>query len=67
MSNGNIAISPSASRVKFNASVYKPDGRLVTSRNNVNGVITIPVKSKGIYLVNIECNGQVEKKMLSYF
>ena len=44
-----------------------PDGRLVTSRNNVNGVITIPVKSKGIYLVNIECNGQVEKKMLSYF
>ena len=67
MSNGNIAISPSASRVRFNASVYMPDGRLVTSRNNINGVVTFPVKSKGIYLVNIECNGQVEKKMLSYF
>lgn len=67
MLNRNIVIKPSGNHFRFSASVYMPDGKLVTSKSSIAGNVTIPVKSKGIYLVDINCNGHVEKKTLTCF
>lgn len=65
--NGNIVIRPLVSYFKFKASVFMPDGRLVTRKNSSADVITIPIESNGIYLIKIEYNGHVEEKILTCF
>ncbi len=66
ISNGKIIITPSGDFVRFTVSIFTPDGRLVTGRND-RGRVEIPVSSRGIYLVDINCNGYIERKLVSFY
>jgi alpha-galactosidase len=66
-SNGNILICPRGINGRFNVSVYMPNGRLVTNKENLTGEISVPVGSKGIYLFNFTFNGHIEKRLVPLY
>ena len=63
ISGGNFVITP-ADNSPYSISVYKFDGRFVASMENVTGKTTIPVRSKGSFVINIKSKWHVEKKKI---
>ena len=61
ISNGKIVIIPQNNN-RYNVSVFRSDGRLVTTRENVAGKMTVPVRSRGAYVINIKSKWFVENK-----
>ncbi len=64
---GKLIIRQHGEPVKFNVSVFMPNGQLVTKNENITGNCAFPIKARGLYLVTIKCNGKIDKKMVSYF
>ena len=56
-SNGKIVIMPQGNNSQFSVSVFGFDGRLVTSQEGSREIVNVPVRSRGIYIVNVKCNG----------
>ena len=68
VSQGKIIIGRQGDPVKYNVSVFMPNGRLMVKVNdNIAGVLTVPVKARGIYLVHIDYNGLTKKNVVSYY
>ncbi len=67
ISNRKIIIIPQINNLCFSISLFGIDGRLVTTRNSLTGAVSVPVGGKGVYLVNINYNGNVEKKVVSVY
>jgi len=67
ISNGNIVVRPQSEYRKFSVSVFTPDGQLVTRKKDIAGTVAIPVRSRGIYIVNVNYDGHLERNMVSFF
>lgn len=67
VSNRNIFIIPQINNISFSISLFEIDGRLVTRRNSLIGTVSVPVAGKGVYIVNVNYNGNIEKKVVSVF
>lgn len=52
---------------KYNVSIFLFNGQLLRRYSNVTGKIEIPVNTKGFYVLMIDCNGQVIKKIMPFF
>ncbi len=66
-SNGKIDIRTEAVDNAFNVSVFLPDGKLVTRMNSIVKAATISVPNSGIYIVDMNCNGQNKRQMVSVY
>jgi len=67
ISKGSIVVTPIDNNTVYTASVHMLSGQQAVSRNSGKGVAEIPVRSRGMYLVTIECNGHVQQKMVPFF
>jgi hypothetical protein len=67
ISKGKIIVIPGNDPGRFDITLCKIDGRLVTHEYGLTGTTVIPVVTKGIYLVNIKSNGHIERKLVSCF
>lgn len=67
ISKGKIVVTPAINSVAYNMSVYTLNGQLTLVKNGIKGISAIPVRSKGMYLISINCNGQIQQKMVSFF
>lgn len=65
ISNRKIFITPKANNMCFSISLFEIDGRLVTRKNGLAGAVSVPVAGRGIYILQIDINGNVEKKLVS--
>lgn len=65
VSNGNIVVTPEGNHHKFTVSIYSSNGRILTNKEAAGETVSIPVTSKGIYLVSICSNGHIERKIIS--
>ncbi|MFW5960318.1 MAG: carbohydrate-binding protein, partial [Chitinivibrionales bacterium] len=67
MKDGKIDVLSKSNYNRFSVSVFMPNGRLLCRKENTGSGISIPVKSRGIYLIKIRSNGRVEKKRVFVF
>jgi glucuronoarabinoxylan endo-1,4-beta-xylanase len=67
ISGGKIIIIPVDNKNAYNLSVYMLNGQLAISKNGIRGASAIPVMNRGMYLININCNGHIQRKMVSYY
>jgi glucuronoarabinoxylan endo-1,4-beta-xylanase len=63
----SIIVTPLSANNAYDISVHMLDGRQIMINNGVKGISSIPVRSRGIYLININCNGHIQRKMVSVF
>ena len=63
ISKGKIVVIP-RNNSPYNVSVFRSDGRLVTTRENVVGKMTVPVRSRGSYVVSIKSEEVIENKKI---
>jgi glucuronoarabinoxylan endo-1,4-beta-xylanase len=66
ISKGEIIITPLGNNNAYSISVYMLNGQLTIIKNGIKGISAIPVRTSGIYLININCNGHIQRKMLSF-
>jgi len=52
---------------KYSVSVFMPNGQLVKRADDIKGSYIFPMRAKGLYLLMIKCNGNVQKKTISCF
>ena len=64
--NGAITITP-LKHNRYSMSVFGSDGRLITIRDNMVDKVSVPVKSRGIYVIKLSCEGHVETKKVSVY
>jgi alpha-galactosidase len=67
ISNGKILITPEVMNGKFSVMVHLSNGRLVAGKENCAGTTSVPVISKGIYIVTINRGGHRERKMVPLY
>jgi hypothetical protein len=62
-----IIVTPLGNNNAYDISVHMLNGRQVIINKDVKGISAIPVRTRGIYLININCNGHIQRKMVSFF
>jgi alpha-galactosidase len=62
-----IVISPSNAAIPYSVSVFTLGGKLVARREAATGRQSIPMATRGIYLLNVECGNKLERKTVSLF
>jgi len=67
ISKGTIVIGEQSLSTKYSVAVFMPNGRLVSKNSDATGMVTIPVRVKGIYVVKISCEGHTSKRVVSCF
>ncbi|NLW30340.1 MAG: carbohydrate-binding protein [Fibrobacter sp.] len=67
ISNRKITIIPRVKNIRFSISLFDFDGRVVTRKKDLVGTVSVPVAGRGIYILNLRCNGNIEKKLVSVF
>ena len=67
ISIGKFAIMPVGHNNEYNISVYTLNGQLINMKNDVKGISAIPVSTKGIYLITINCLGQIQRRAVSIY
>ncbi|NLG17086.1 MAG: family 43 glycosylhydrolase [Fibrobacter sp.] len=60
-------VTPSANTNSYSLSVYTLAGQQVLIRNGIEGISEIPVKRRGVYLINIYYDGHTQQKVLSAY
>lgn len=66
ISKGRIIVTPLGNNNTYDMSVYMLNGQLSIVKNTIKGVSEIPVKSRGMYLISIMCNGHIQRKIVAY-
>ena len=54
-----IVVTSANSTRPFAVSIYTPDGRFVAKRNTITGRTTIPVDSKGVFIIRVATAGSI--------
>jgi hypothetical protein len=67
IAGGKLVITPMDDSRTYDATVYALDGRQAVTRNGSRGVLEIPVNAKGMYVVNIESDGHVQRELVPTF
>lgn len=67
ISNRKISIIPQANNICYSISLFEVDGRLITRKSGLAGTASVPVAGKGIYIMNVNYNGIIEKKLISVY
>jgi glucuronoarabinoxylan endo-1,4-beta-xylanase len=62
-----IIVTPLGNNNAYDISVHMLNGRQVIINKDVKGISAIPVRTRGIYLISINCNGHIQRKMVSFF
>jgi alpha-galactosidase len=66
--DGTIDIISAEKSRRFRATVITSDGRLISCKDNVAGNVKIPVNTRGIYIVSVQCKNRfVEKMVVAYY
>ncbi len=65
ITSGNLIISPSNDYQKYSLSIHKLNGQLVSKMSGVTGSVTVPVRSKGTYIVHTNSNGHQSKRIIT--
>lgn len=66
-SREKIIIRQSGKETSYSVSVFIPNGRLLKRLNRITGSCAIPVRTKGIYIVMINNEGNITKSVISNF
>jgi glucuronoarabinoxylan endo-1,4-beta-xylanase len=66
ISKGNIIVTPLDNSSAYNIAVYMINGQQALIKNGNKGITAIPVKNRGMYVINIHCNGQMQQKIVSF-
>lgn len=67
IANGNIVVTPRSGSESYDVSVHALNGRKIAIKNGVRGALEIPVRAKGLYLVDVECNGRSQRSILTLY
>jgi glucuronoarabinoxylan endo-1,4-beta-xylanase len=67
ISKGKIIVTPPDNNELYNASIYTLNGELVLVRNGMRGSMSIPVAIKGVYVINVNAQGTIHRKTVSFF
>lgn len=67
IAKGAITVTPLDNAKTYDIKTYSLNGRIMIARNGIKGVSAIPVATKGIYVLNILCNGRNQQKMVSVY
>ncbi len=67
IAKGKIIVTPLGNNNAYNISVFKLNGQLTIIQNGIQGILSIPVNDRGIYLININCKGHTQQKLVSFF
>jgi len=62
---GTIIVTPLGNSNAYTITAYMPNGQQTLIKNGIKGISAIPVKTKGIYLITINSNGHIQRKMVS--
>jgi hypothetical protein len=65
--NGEITIRSMDAGKQFSVSVFTADGRFVKRMNDRTGMAAIPVQGKGVYIINVDCNGAMESGRVTVY
>lgn len=67
LSGGKILVTPVDNNKLYSLSIYRLNGQLIVIKNGNKGISAIPVKTRGTYIININCYGIIQQKMVSYY
>jgi hypothetical protein len=67
LASGSLLVTPSSSENAYNVSVHLLNGQQIARKNDVKGVSAIPVSAKGMYLVDIDRAGQIQREIVQVF
>jgi hypothetical protein len=67
LANGSILVRPSSSEKAYSVSVHLLNGQQIVRKTDVEGVSAIPVTAKGMYLVDIDRAGQIQREIVQVF
>jgi glucuronoarabinoxylan endo-1,4-beta-xylanase len=67
LTNGSLLVSPSSSDNSYGVSVNQLNGRQIARMNGLTGATSIPVSGKGIFLVDIQRDGQNQREIVQAF
>ena len=67
ISNGKIVVVPQSNFLKFSVSVFTTNGQLLARKEGVACAVAIPVKSRSVYIVDVNCQGYINRSIVSVF
>jgi hypothetical protein len=67
ISKRRIVVKQLGKLTNFNLSVFTPAGRLIMEKGDIAGTAAIPVRSGGIYIINVKCEERGERNVVTFF
>lgn len=64
---GKLIIYQYGTATNYSLLMFNLNGRLLRRYSNIIGKVEIPIRSKGIYLLVLNCNGQIKKETVNCF